>query len=414
MTIFPKCNCCGTCWKCYGKYDLPDNCGELPGACICSEKEVSIPDTFKGVLTYDSIEYNPASSLSESEVDFSQLQKLLDSGKSGMIFTRSNLLLIGDDPDKWVFDNTPEPSMVPERCGDFGGNVLSFSSLDLNCSGPARPFFSGPGFGTHGVGQANYYTSILPDSNGFGYCDWGVFHPQDKIYYSICDAEILTITIEGTSRAQIADCLYKSGTTSLKYAAYNLVNAKFTFTIPLIIEGQFGSCCLPTGDCSTTTHQECADQCGIWTPDETCEDKTCEPLEVEEYKCFNKQPEKTEYESWLPVSDKCHKNEEECDEECPPDDTTPPGGRTMPQTKTGPGTELANLLKWFNIHAKEKGCGCKSMQKKMDKGGPQWCRDHKEEILAHLEKEAKKRKLPFIKLAASKLIDLAIRRSERG
>ena len=83
-------------------------------------------------------------------------------------------------------------------------------------------------------------------------------------------------------------------------------------------------------------------------------------------------------------------------------------------TTTGPGTELANLLKWFNIHAKEKGCGCKSMQRRMDKGGPQYCRDHKEEILAHLEKEAKKRKLPFIKLAASKLVDLAIRRSERG
>lgn len=96
--------------------------------------------------------------------------------------------------------------------------------------------------------------------------------------------------------------------------------------------------------------------------------------------------------------------------------TTPPGGgRTMTTTKTGgPGTELAKLLKWFNIHAKEGGCGCKSMQKKMDKGGPQYCRDHKKEILAHLEKEAKKRGLPFIKLAASKLIDLAIRRSERG
>ncbi|MGI9460167.1 MAG: hypothetical protein ACR2NF_09230 [Pirellulales bacterium] len=85
----------------------------------------------------------------------------------------------------------------------------------------------------------------------------------------------------------------------------------------------------------------------------------------------------------------------------------------MAQTTTGPGTHLKNMLGWVGIRAKEKGCGCKSFQKKMDKNGPQWCRDHKEEILAHLEKEAKKRKLPFIKLAASKLIDLAIRRSER-
>ena len=109
-----------------------------------------------------------------------------------------------------------------------------------------------------------------------------------------------------------------------------------------------------------------------------------------------------------------YNTEEECHNNCC---DTPPcttGGRAMPTKTTGPGTELANLLKWFGIKAKEKGCGCKSMQKKMDKGGPQWCRDNKEEILTHLEKEAKKRGLPFVKLAASKLLDLAIRRSERG
>ena len=87
---------------------------------------------------------------------------------------------------------------------------------------------------------------------------------------------------------------------------------------------------------------------------------------------------------------------------------------TTTKTTTGPGTQLKTMLGWFNIKAKEKGCGCKSWQKKMDGGGPQWCRDHKEEILAHLEKEAKKRGLPFVKLAASKLVDLAIRRAERG
>lgn len=91
---------------------------------------------------------------------------------------------------------------------------------------------------------------------------------------------------------------------------------------------------------------------------------------------------------------------------------TTKGGRTMPTTTTGPGTELANLLKWFGIKAKEKGCGCKSFQKKMDRGGPQWCRDHKEEILDHLAKEAKKRRLPFIRLAAEKLLELAIRRAD--
>ena len=407
MVLLPGCKCCksGPCWRCYGKYD----CGELPDACLCDGKEYSIPDTFKGVLSYDSIEYNPASSLAESEVDFGQLQELLDSGKSGMTFTRSTLLPLGTDPNSWVFNNTPDGSIVPERCGDFSGDISSVSRLDLNCSGPAKPFFNGPGFQASGVGQANYYNTILPNSNGFGVCDWGVFHPSGEIEYSICDAEILTITIEGTSRAQIADCLYQFGTTASSYAVYSLVNAKFTFTIPLIIEGQLGTCCLPTGDCSITTHQECADQCGIWTQDATCEDNPCEPVEAEEYRCFDAQP--TE-DGWIATGD-CHPDEPSCAAECPPTTTTI-GARTMSTTtKTtgGPGTELKRLLGSFGIQSKEKGCGCRSMQKKMDKPG--WAVSHKKEIVDHLAAEAKKRRLPFIRLAAEKLVDLAIRRAEK-
>ena len=125
------------------------------------------------------------------------------------------------------------------------------------------------------------------------------------------------------------------------------------------------------------------------------------------YQCDG--PEGNLDSGWTPVGDP-HPDQASCEAAC----GTTKRSRTMPTTATGPGTQLANLLKWFGIHAKEKGCGCRSYQKKMDKGGPQWCRDHKEEILDHLAKEAKKRKLPFVKLAASKLIDLAIRRSERG
>ena len=83
-------------------------------------------------------------------------------------------------------------------------------------------------------------------------------------------------------------------------------------------------------------------------------------------------------------------------------------------TTTGPGTQLKNMLGWVGIRAKEKGCKCGHMQKKMDRWGAAGCRDHKQEILDHLAKEAKKRGLPFVKLAASKLVDLAIRRAERG
>ncbi len=88
------------------------------------------------------------------------------------------------------------------------------------------------------------------------------------------------------------------------------------------------------------------------------------------------------------------------------------GGRTMPTTTTGPGTHLKNMLKWFNIHAKEKGCKCAHWEKKMNQG-PQWCRDHMQEILDHLAKEAKKRRLPFVRLAAEKMVGLAIRKAEK-
>lgn len=99
--------------------------------------------------------------------------------------------------------------------------------------------------------------------------------------------------------------------------------------------------------------------------------------------------------------------------ECEDIKKSEPGGRTMPQTKTGPGTELANLLKTIGIDAKEKGCSCRSHAKRMDKEGPQWCRDNIETILGWLQTEAKKRKLPFIKTAAKQVVLLAIRRAEK-
>ena len=83
----------------------------------------------------------------------------------------------------------------------------------------------------------------------------------------------------------------------------------------------------------------------------------------------------------------------------------------MPTKTTGPGTHLKNMLGWVGIRAKEKGCKCGHMEKKMNQG-PQWCRDHKEEILDHLAKEAAKRKLPFVRKLAEALIKRAVRQSE--
>ena len=130
----------------------------------------------------------------------------------------------------------------------------------------------------------------------------------------------------------------------------------------------------------------------------------------EEYQCFEAPP--TE-DGWT-ATGKCSATEEECEAECPP--TTPPtGARNMTTTKTtgGPGTQLKNLLGYFGIQSNEKGCKCGHWQKKMDRFGPRWCRDHREEIMDHLAAEAKKRGLPFIRLAAEKLLELAIRRSEK-
>ncbi|MGI9447628.1 MAG: hypothetical protein ACR2NI_08250 [Pirellulales bacterium] len=89
------------------------------------------------------------------------------------------------------------------------------------------------------------------------------------------------------------------------------------------------------------------------------------------------------------------------------------GGRTMPTKTNGPGTELANMLKMIGINSKEKGCQCKSHAKRMDREGPQWCRDNIDTILGWLQTEAKKRKLPFVKQVAKQVVLLAIRRAEK-
>ena len=89
------------------------------------------------------------------------------------------------------------------------------------------------------------------------------------------------------------------------------------------------------------------------------------------------------------------------------------GSKTMPPAQPGPGTELAILLKRFGIHAKEKGCGCRSMQRKMDAWGPENCRKNIETILQHLSQEARKRGLPFVRFAAKRLVIAAISKAEK-
>lgn len=79
----------------------------------------------------------------------------------------------------------------------------------------------------------------------------------------------------------------------------------------------------------------------------------------------------------------------------------------------GPGSELkAILANTFGIAAKP-GCRCNRHAKKMNELGADWCEKNIETIVGWLEEEAKKRKLPFIKIAASKVVRFAIWRYRR-
>ena len=49
----------------------------------------------------------------------------------------------------------------------------------------------------------------------------------------------------------------------------------------------------------------------------------------------------------------------------------------------------------------------------MNEKGIQWCKENKNQICDWLKEEATKRKLPFFKYGAMKLINMAISRAER-
>ena len=50
---------------------------------------------------------------------------------------------------------------------------------------------------------------------------------------------------------------------------------------------------------------------------------------------------------------------------------------------TGPGTALANMIPDWAVQFKE-GCGCRDMQAKMDKWGPDGCLERMDLIVKHL------------------------------
>lgn len=89
---------------------------------------------------------------------------------------------------------------------------------------------------------------------------------------------------------------------------------------------------------------------------------------------------------------------------------TEPPRRPVP----GPGTELKRILLRFGIKAR-CGCDCARMARQMNNWGPDGCEIHLAKIVDHLEKEAKRRKvpIPFRRTLARLLVRRAIRRARK-
>lgn len=80
----------------------------------------------------------------------------------------------------------------------------------------------------------------------------------------------------------------------------------------------------------------------------------------------------------------------------------------------GPGDILKKTLERFGIAATPGGgCGCSDMSKLMNSSGWKWCEDNIEHIVDHLEKQAKSRGLPFLRVIGRRLVLSATRQSRK-
>lgn len=84
---------------------------------------------------------------------------------------------------------------------------------------------------------------------------------------------------------------------------------------------------------------------------------------------------------------------------------------TARETK-GAGSELKALLSSMGIHASST-CSCNKMASKMDEWGPDESLNHIEEIVDVMQATAKKRGLPFFRLAGKTLVRIACHRARK-
>jgi len=83
-----------------------------------------------------------------------------------------------------------------------------------------------------------------------------------------------------------------------------------------------------------------------------------------------------------------------------------------PSENGGPGTELKKLLKMIGITSSPT-CSCNTKARIMDDRGINWCKNNEDTIVSWLEEEAKKRRLPFMRIAGKKILRMAIRAAEK-
>ncbi len=79
----------------------------------------------------------------------------------------------------------------------------------------------------------------------------------------------------------------------------------------------------------------------------------------------------------------------------------------------GAGTELKKLLATIGITS-TPNCSCNRRAATMNSNGIEWCKQNMSTILDWLKEESAKRKLPFVRFGAKKLVQLAIRRAEKN
>jgi len=85
---------------------------------------------------------------------------------------------------------------------------------------------------------------------------------------------------------------------------------------------------------------------------------------------------------------------------------------SSPSPQAGPGTELKKLLKRIGITTSPT-CSCNRHSADMDARGVEWCEQNIEVIVGWLREEAGKRGLPFVDMAGTALVKLAIRKAKR-